>query len=616
MRQWKKNGLSVLPIYQDFSKYNLEKLRQDAFAGLSVTLIVFPQAMAYALLAGLPIEYGLYGATVAAFAAALFAGSHFISLGPTNATAVLLVNSFAMLGIPTEKMPIFLPTLLVLTGSFLILSAFLNLANVVQYVSRSVISGYITAVAIIVIVNQIHNVLGFNLATIQDNTFTFIDTCSATLSGLPDIEGSSAFVSLITLCIYRFIKTKFPKSPVALTIIALACLTYILQNVMDIHVQVLTSIDASVRHASWVGFSLDNLNLVADSALILSFICLVDSTIVLKSLSLRIGQKANANQMAFGLGLANIFCGLFSGMPVSASLVRSSTNYTSGARTSFASLFCGCFCLLCIICLGPFFHYIPKAGLATLIIILACSFLDKHTLKVVITSTRSDTCVFFVTFVAAFLFPLSTAIYIGVFLSIALFLKKAAVPAFFECTYDENNEISEVDPNTPLLKQSEIAIIHMEGNLFFASSEIFRDQMRMISERPSLKIIILKMRNVMHIDATCILAFEELLYYMYLNKRVLILSEVNKYILKALQRSKLTEFIGLENIFTDKRSQPNLSTALALKHAQNIIGDKNFHVRILVVNSNKKHIQTTAETMFRTTTKTVSHQSIQGVEKL
>ncbi|MDR2396491.1 MAG: STAS domain-containing protein [Puniceicoccales bacterium] len=590
MRWWKKNGLNILPIRQDFSRYNLEKLRQDAFAGLSVTLIVFPQAMAYALLAGLPIEYGLYGATVAAFVAALFAGSHFLSLGPTNATAALLVNSFATLGIPTEKMPILLPTLLVLTGGFLILSAFLNLANVVQYVSRSVISGYITAVVIIVIVNQIHNVLGFNLATIQDNAFTFIDTCSATWSGLPGIEGSSVFISLITLYIHRFIKTKFPKSPVALTIIALACLTYILQKVMNIQVQVLTSIDASVWHAPWVGFSLDNLNLVADSALILSFICLVDSTIVLKSLSSRIGQKANANQMAFGLGLANIFCGLFSGMPVSASLIRSSTNYTSGARTSFASLFCGCFCLLCIICLGPFFHYIPKAGLATLIIILACSFLDKHTLKVVITSTRSDTCVFFVTFVAAFLFPLSTAIYIGVFLSIALFLKKAAVPAFFEYTYDENNEISEFDPNTPILKQSEITIIHTEGNLFFASSEIFRDQMRMISERPSLKIIILKMRNVMYIDATCILALEELLYYMYLNKRVLILSEVNKYILKVLQRSKLIEFIGLENIFIDKRSQSNLSTALALKHAQNIIGDKNFYVRVLVVNNKKKRI--------------------------
>ncbi|MDR0756105.1 MAG: SulP family inorganic anion transporter, partial [Puniceicoccales bacterium] len=185
MRRWKKNGLKILPICQDFSRYNLEKLRQDAFAGLSVTLIVFPQAMAYALLAGLPIEYGLYGATVATFAAALFAGSHFLSLGPTNVTAILLVNSFTTLGISTEKMPIFLPTLLVLTGSFLILSAFFNVANVVQYVSRSVISGYVTAVVIMVIVNQIPNVFGFNLVMIQDNAFTFVDTCLATWDGLP-----------------------------------------------------------------------------------------------------------------------------------------------------------------------------------------------------------------------------------------------------------------------------------------------------------------------------------------------------------------------------------------------------------------------------------------------
>ncbi|MDR0647468.1 MAG: STAS domain-containing protein [Puniceicoccales bacterium] len=615
MRQWKKNGLNVLPIRQDFSRYNLEKLRWDAFAGLSVTLIVFPQAMAYALLAGLPIEYGLYGATVATFTAALFAGSRFLSLGPTNATAVLLVNSFTALGISIEKIPIFLPTLLVLTGSFLILSALFNVANVVQYVSRSVISGYVTAVVIIVIVNQIHNVFGFDLTMIQDNACMFVDTCVATWHGLSSIESSSVFISLVTLYIHQFIKTKFPKSPVAFTIIALACLTYILQKIMAINVQVLTPIDVSAWRTSWTGFSLDNLNLMADSALILSFMCLVDSTIVLKTLSSRIGQKANVNQMAFGLGLANIFCGLFSGMPVSASLVRSSTNYASGARTSLASLFCGCFCLLCIACLGPFFNYIPKAGLATLIIILACSLLDKHTLKVVITSTRSDACVFFVTLVAAFLFPLSTAIYIGVFLSIALFLKKATVPAFFECIYDENNEMSEIDPHTSLFKQLEITIIHMEGNLFFASSEIFRDQMRMISERSALKIIILKMRNVMHIDATCILALEELLYYMYLNKRVLILSEVNKYVFKALQRSRLTEFIGLENIFTDKRSQSNLSTALALKHAQHIIGDKNFYVRVLVVNNKKKRIQTTAEIGSEPQQKS-SPQSVQDADKL
>ena len=155
------------------------------FAGLNVALLVFPQAMVYALLAGLPVEYGLYGAIIATLVSALFSGSRVLNLGPTSSTAVLMMSMFTACGIPLNKFTEVLPPVLVLTGFFLIVSSFFNVASLVQYISRSVIFGYVTAVIVIMIVNQVHNVLGFELPlTTDDNVITFFDILSADLGNI------------------------------------------------------------------------------------------------------------------------------------------------------------------------------------------------------------------------------------------------------------------------------------------------------------------------------------------------------------------------------------------------------------------------------------------------
>lgn len=580
---WTNNNIDPLPIAKILLRYDLEKFWGDCFAGLSVALLVFPQAIAYALLAGLPTEYGLYGATVATMIAALFSGVYYVNLGPTNSTAVLMLSTFAASGIPAAAAPELLPILLVLVGIFLLLSAFFNVASLAQYVSRSVILGYVTAIVVIMIVHQLHYALGFPLILAQDRSQTFFDVIYATLTGLKCIDIKAATLSILTILAFRTLKKYFPQGPfVALTILSLALLTWFIQTVTSWKIEVLTAVDVESWKASFSGFNFDNINLLADSAMALSFICLIDITTIVKTMAARIGVKPPVNQVVYSLGLANIFCGICSGMPASGSLVRSSASYISGAKTALVSFFCGIFCLLGIVCLGPLFHYIPRAGLATLIILLACQLFDKHAIRIVITATQSDCIVFFITCFSAFIFPLNTAIYLGVFLSIALFLKKAAAPEFHEYRYDENNRIQEIDePSKTTVRHPEISIVHIEGNLFFASSEMFRQQIREVCERPLLRVIILKLRNAMHVDATCLLALEELFKYMQMRDSVLILSEVNSRVLKALKRSGILKLLGPKNIFLDQRNAPNVSTAKALKHAQEIIGHKNLNIRIL-----------------------------------
>lgn len=580
-RLWRDTRLEFLPISKEILKYNKDYFWPDLFAGLNVTLLVFPQAMVYALLAGLPVEYGLYGAIIATLVSALFSGSRVLNLGPTSSTAVLLMSMFTACGVPLDKFTEVLPPVLVLTGFFLIVSSFFNVASLVQYISKSVIFGYVTAVIIIMIVNQVHNVLGFELPlATDDNVVTFFDICKATLFGIKDTDISSVLIAILVCFLYFFWKKVFPKSPViALTIITISLITFILERFFECPIQVLDRVYASTWKASLQGFNLDNISNFANMALAISFICLIDGTTVLKLLAARMGKKAKINQMVFGMGVANLFCGLCSGMPASSSLVRSSANYASGAKTSLTSLFCGLFCLLGIVFFGPFFNYIPKSGLSMLIIILGLNLFDTQALKVVLHTHRSDACVFFITFIFAFLFPLNVSLYMGIIVSVALFMKKAAVPEFSEYNYEHGQFFQ-----TPIgqgIENHELSIIHIEGNLFFGSSEVFLDQIREICKRPQLKVILLKLRNAFYIDATCLLALEELLRYMASNNRRLLLCEVSKPLFKLLKRSGLLDIIGPDNVFFDDPRNFNYSTAQALNYAQHLIGNDNIVVHIL-----------------------------------
>lgn len=578
-RLWKDTQLDLLPLAKDIFRYRLSYLLPDISSGLNVALLVFPQAMIYALLAGLPIEYGLYGAIVATMMSALFSGSHVLNLGPTNSTAVVMLSSLTACGITFDQFPDVFPIVLVMTGCFLIISACLNISSLVQFVSRSVILGYMSAVIIIMIVNQIHTALGFELNIIQDDAITFFDILKATVIGIKDTDVSSLFVCAFAVFLYLFWKKFVPEGPIiALTVFSLSALSYVFIQVFGIDVQVLDKVYASTWKVSLQGFTWDNVNTFAGTAFALSFICLIDGTTILKALAARMGQKANINQMVFGMGFANIFCGLCSGMPASGSLVRSSANYLSGAKTALTSLFCGLFCLLGIVCLGPFFNYVPKAGLATIVILLGLGLFEKKSIKIILKTNRSDACVFITTFISSFLFPLNVSIFLGILVSVALFLKKAAIPEF--CEYAcLDGDFTQIESNAN--EQSELSIIHIEGNLFFASAELFRDQIREICKRPQLKVIILKLRNAFYIDATCLLALGELLRYMHANGRQMILSEVGKAAMQTLKRSGMYEIIGGKNIFKDDVSHLNESTSKAMKRARALIGQNEVVVRIL-----------------------------------
>jgi SulP family sulfate permease len=283
----------------------------------------------------------------------------------------------------------------------------------------------------------------------------------------------------------------------------------------------------------------------------------------------------------FSIGMANIGCAFFSGMPASGSLTRSTLSATSGSCTVLASYISGVIVFIGAFVLGPYTRFIPQSTLAVLVIAIGISLLNKHAIRIVTRSTKSDAIVFGATFISGLLMPLDMAIYIGVGISIILFLKKVARPEMIEYAFNEEGYLAEVKTSEQR-SMPEVSIVHVEGELFFGAAELFRDQMRRICEDPNLKIVVLKMRNAHNMDATAMMALEELLLYMADKNRYLILSEVKTDLIRVLQNSGVYDSIEARNIFTDEPSNPTLSTAKALKRAKAHLGDDVAKVSIYI----------------------------------
>jgi len=575
------NGLDFFPLRKSLSGYQNDfkgHLVGDTRAGFNVALLAFPQGMAYALIAGLPIQYGIYGSAIAAMVAPIFAKSHYITLGPTNATSVMLLSAFASLGIAGTQMLSLVPLLILMVGLFVVVGAYFKVANFVQYISRSVITGYITAAALLIIANQIPKAIGLSLPR---KGATFYDSITLIASSIETVHWITVGISLVTVVLYVWLDRFFKALPnVAICLVTLSLLAALTVG-HDTGVAFLSGINAADWSFQAPALSLANIQLLASPALAIALLCILEGISIGKSLAAKTGARLNANQAMFSIGMANISCAFFSGMPASGSLTRSSLSATSGGRSVLASYISGAIVFIGAFVLGPYTRFIPQCTLAVLVIAIGISLLNKHAIRIVTRSTKSDAIVFGSTFISGLLMPLDMAIYIGVGISIILFLKKVARPEMIEYAFNQEGYLAEVE--TPEQRSTpEVSIVHVEGELFFGAADLFRDQMRRICEDPNLKIVVLKMRNAHNMDATAVMALEELLLYMAEKKRYLILSEVKTDLIRVLKNSGIYDTIEARNIFTDEPSNPTLSTAKALKRAKIHLGNTVANVSIYI----------------------------------
>ena len=579
----RNNQIDPLPIRHGFHGYGRADFRADALAGLNVALLAFPQGMAYAVIADLPIQYGIISGAVAAMVAPLFAGSRHTILGPTNATAFMLFSSFAAFS--ANDRLFYLPMLVLLVGLLLTVGALFRVAELMQYVSRSVIVGYITGAAILIIANQLRHVMGVELpATDSDGPKTFFTILQGTISEVSSTNWEPVLLSIVTFVLWFFLAKKFKRLPVfAIVLLTMTGVYELLKWQAGWEVATFASFTLSdlaprLPEISPRGFFSDISKLIG-LAFSIAFLAALENSVMSKSLASRVGDRPDVNQDMLSVGAANLAAAFAGGMPASGSLTRSALNFSSGAVSRLSSIISSILCTIALLLIGGYMDLVPKCVLATLVIGIAASVVNRHHIRISLFATTSDAAVLITTFIAALVMPLNVAIFLGVGISIALYLRAASRPYLTEYEFSEKGELREAGEKRarPL---PAISIVHVEGDLFFGAAELFRTQIQKTSLDPDLRVIILRLKNARHLDATSVVALEELVQFLKTHDRHVIVSGASKEVYRVLKNAGTLRTLDKKNVFLNNPQNPNLSTRKALMRAQELLGTTEADIRI------------------------------------
>ena len=448
------------------------------------------------------------------------------------------------------------------------------------------IVAYVTGAAVLIIATQLSGVVGVSsVAPDADGPpRTLPGFVLNLISQLGSVRWQSILIAAVTVLTWWLVKRW--KSSLPSYILALLAGTLTAQVLGAFHVDVITLESKPFSWRTLVPHFPDfgGRNLLPDVsrlftlAVALAFLSTLESTAMARAIASRSGHRVDPNQDMLALGIANISCSYFSGMAASGSLTRSALNHASGALTPLASVFNGLLCIVGALVLMPAIHFVPKAALSAIIILVALTLINRRHIRISLLATNSDALTFLATFVLTLFIPLHAAIFAGVGVSIMLYLRKAARPSLVEYEFNQEGNLAEAAAGTR--QDPSISIVHVEGELFFGAAELFRTQIQRITADPNLRIIILRLKNARHLDATSVMALEELVNVMRTSGRDLIISGVPKDVYRVLRDSGLVDTVGRENIFPGSAINPNLSTRKALKRAQEILGTDQAKVHI------------------------------------
>ena len=577
-----RDELSLGDLKRDWTSYDLSSLKSDLMAGLEVSLLTVPQAIAYSFVAGLPASCGLFAAIFSALMAALIGSSRYLIVGPVNAIAILVQAGTADIlyshyweASPLEKELLALEIMTqiaLVAGLFQLLVALFKLGRLTQFVSHSVVVGYLAGGAFAIIVNQLFIFFGIpgkeGVASLYEKLGYFYTHLKATQ--LPTLG-----VGLFSLSLLLFLKRVWPRLPAAaITLISTGGFVYFLNGYMP---GAIALVGESMDGLSMIPlfdlpfFDPGIMNHLLSVAFAVALLGIIEVTCTAKALASISGQGISINQEILAVGAANLTSSFTYSIPVSVSNSRSLLNFNSGAKTRFAGI-TNCFLVATMVLyFGPLLNQIPLVSLAALLFVTAAGLINVKQLALCLKSTRSDAFVLLGTFLACMFFNLDTAFYIGVGLSILLYLKSAALPKLVEYVIDESGELKSLDLHGAYLQKT-LRVIKVEGELFFGSADIFYTTLKSLADHDkTTKVILLQLKNARDIDATTCLALSQLHEYLLLGGRHLVMCGMTQEVWDVMSHSGLIASIGKENLYMFDETHPHQHMHQAIARAKELL---------------------------------------------
>ncbi|MCK8817923.1 SulP family inorganic anion transporter [Natroniella sulfidigena] len=529
-------------FFKMIKNYNFKVFKDDLSAGLSVASVALPQSMAYALIAGVNPIYGLYTSIVAMITATFVGVSNYMIAGPTNMMSLAIASNLTSLEEVSYLEGVLLLTFLV--GVIQVLLGMLRLGDLVTYVSHPVITGLTFGVALIIGIGQLDNLLGLEIEMGANIFSTFYNI----IINLEQTNLYSFLIGALTIAIIAIIKKSNLGLPSYLVgVIISICIVYIF-NLRE-SLAVVGNFTASLPEFRPIKLNFNLVQQLFSSALSIAILGFIQVISIVKSLEKKSEQQVKLNQEFIGQGLINICCSLFSGFVISGSFTKSFINYSAGAKTRISQLITGLSFILVILLFNPVVRYIPISSLAALVIVVACSMIERKEIVQSFKTTTADAIMFSVTFITTILAPrLDYAIYVGVIVSIIILLKNASGVQYSHMSYGQQGkgDFSNQEQLTNI-KEDDYILINLAGNLQFNSAENLKDKLN--QSFTENKAFVIRTRYLDHIDITSIQELEKFIDKVYDHGGKVLLCGVDEELLKALQQAGTLDKVNKENVF-------------------------------------------------------------------
>jgi SulP family sulfate permease len=550
-----------------------DTLRADLIAGITVALVLVPQSMAYAQLAGLPPYIGLYASFIPVMIAAFWGSSRQLATGPV---AVVSLMTAAALGpmvmgmdlLPEQRVAVYLSLaalLAIMVGIFQMLLGVLRLGVLVDFLSHPVVVGFTNGAAIIIATSQLSKLFG---VTVEKSEHHYETVWRVVVAATTETHVLTLIMGIVALAIMILMKKYLPKIPTVLTAVVITTVASWMFGFQAAGGKVVGEIPEGLPGVSFPEFDLQVASKLVAAAITISLIGFMEAIAIAKAMAAQTRQRLDTNQELFGQGFSNITAGLFGAYPVSGSFSRSAVNIAAGARTGFSSVVTGSVVAITLLFLTPLLYHLPQATLAAVIIMAVINLVKVQPIKHAMKVQKHDGVVSIITFALTLIMAphLEKSIIVGVLLSLGLYLYRSMRPRFAELSLHSDGTFRDADVHS-LQKCKYMSVLRFDGSLYFANAGYFETRvLRNVASKPDLKFLILDLEGVNEIDATG----EEVIGN--LHERLgqggvgVLIARTKRQTMQIFERSGLADEIGREHFFRTRTD--------AIEYARGQLGEQ------------------------------------------
>jgi SulP family sulfate permease len=465
---------SYIPILDWLPNYDKQWLRPDLIAAVTIWALLVPEAMAYATLAGVPPEAGLYAAPLALLGYAIFGTSRQLVVGPSSTIAVMsavVVSTFAVR--ETEEYIALTAALAIVVGVLFIVAGLLKLGFLADFMSRPVLSGLVVGIAITIVMGQFDKILGYEIA----ESSGFIEELFLLIRGLGSIHWLTVLIAASSLALLFILGLKFPKVPAALTVVILGIVVSALLDLNSYGVHIVGDIPAGLPPLGFPDLRLGDFLALIPGAIGIMLVAFAESTAAARTYAKKHGYEIRASQEMVGLGVANFGAGFSQGFAVDGSLSRTAGADQNGQKTQLSSIIKAALVLLTALFLTPIFRTLPEAVLGAIVIHAVWHLISFKELRRLYHIRRLDFWAGLVALVGVLMFGILSGLLLAVFLSFLALLARASDPdyAILGNIPDQGREVFgniEVHPDAHTYPG--LIIFRFDQQLFFANAPKFR----------------------------------------------------------------------------------------------------------------------------------------------